>query len=189
MIKDVPLSATRSIKELVLDQEDFYRSFRMKCDFSQVIIPKRRKGFNRLIIVAKGMTAERVYNQCKKEFVCQQKFTNSVFDDERDPQNRAYAIWVRDVVEADEEHANKSANDIEREKLTTETLLERFLHGYKFYKETGRHLDVENVTLCAGSRGAGGIVPHVGWYDVELRVHLYSSDYVYDRLRSREVVS
>ncbi|PIU74766.1 MAG: hypothetical protein COS76_04390 [Candidatus Portnoybacteria bacterium CG06_land_8_20_14_3_00_39_12] len=42
-------------------------------------------------------------------------------------------------------------------------MFERIIHELKFFQETGEHLDIDNITLCAGSRGRGGHVPLVSW--------------------------
>ena len=41
--------------------------------------------------------------------------------------------------------------------------LERELLELAYFLTTGEHLDVENITLCAGSRFRLGYVPDVGW--------------------------
>jgi hypothetical protein len=43
--------------------------------------------------------------------------------------------------------------------LKTETLLERMLHELVFFSETRKHLDVNNLTFCCGSRYADGYGP------------------------------
>lgn len=192
--KENPFSTPASVEEWVADWRDFYRAaFGLECGFSGVAIPERREGFDRLIIVAGGMTAERVYQKCKQEFPCW-KYTDRSLDDavpanERDPKNGAYAIWVRDVVEADEEHASKSAIEIEKQRMTTETLLERLLHELKFYRETGKHLDINTWTLCSDSRGSDGGVPNVVWSGGKLEVDWCLPDDASGGLRAREVCS
>jgi hypothetical protein len=184
----------KSVEEMVSDQEAFYRSkFGMWRDFSKVTIPLCPEGFDRLIIVPEGMTAHIVYDQCSQLFPCW-KYTDRSLDEavpenERDPKNGTYAIWVRDRQEADVEHKNKSADQIMREELTTETLLERLLHELVYFKETGQHLDIENVTLCAGSRDSNGDVPSVHWSGDELEVSWCDPVDADDVLRAREVVA
>ncbi len=182
------------VERAIVEWQNFYRDqYHMECDFSQVRIPERPKGFNRLIFVAQGITAQRVYDRLSELFTCWKYWDDSldsaVPTNERDPKNGSYAIWVRDVVEADEQHKNKSAKDIQGEKLATETLLERLLHEHKFHLETGGHLDVKYITLCTASRNSGGYVPGVHWDGGGSRVDWYGPGLSSAYLRSREVCS
>ena len=97
-------------------------------------------------------------------------------------------------VEADEEQKNKSYYDLEREGIVKDciALRERLLMELQCFQETGDHLDIENVTLCAGSRDLGGSVPRVGWYPdllSEVRVGWDRPGDAGDRLRARVAVS
>ena len=112
---------------------------------------------------------------------------------DRTAEEKSYAIWVRERVEADEELANLSADDLVAKKAKMKfadiTPLERMLYELKFFMETGKHLDIQNVTLCSGSRDSDGSVPCACWRDSGFRVDW---DYRGDRLsslRSREVVT
>ncbi len=77
------------------------------------------------------------------------------------------------VQEADEDLKNKSANDLEQEGIPGITLRERLLYELDYFRKTGQHLDIKNVTLCTGSRYSDGRVPYVGWYSDVLDVHWY----------------
>ena len=179
--------------------ENFYwKYFSLTVDLSGVKIPERTpeqaKEFTRLIIVAQGLSNNQAYNACFGAFngKCY-KYTDDldkgVPANERDPKGGSYAIWVRDTVEADEVHKNKSANMIVAAKLKTETLLERMLHELKYFAETGKHLDMNNVTLCSGSRDSDGSVPDAIWSDGGFQVDWGDSDDQDKSFRSREVVS
>lgn len=158
-------------------------------DFSGVKIPEKKEGFNRLLVIAKGMTPNRVYTACAKKFPCW-RYTEDL--DKGVPTNdrmsiEHYAIWVRDRVEADEELANLSADDLAKKQISGITLLERLLLELKYFRETCKHLDTQNVTLCSGSRFAGGYVPYAYWLGSWFRVGWY---YRFDQgpsLRSRAV--
>jgi hypothetical protein len=60
----------------------------------------------------------------------------------------------------------------------------------KYFDETKQHLDVKNVTLCAGSRDADGGVPDVDWGGggVKLHVDWYSVGSADPSLRARAAV-
>ena len=117
--------------------------------------------------MAQGVAPQWAYDKCKNLFRCW-KWTEKNLDEMvisgRNAKNGPYAIRVRDQVEADEELKNLSANDIKNKEMITETLEERLIHELKFFKETGKHLDIENITLCSASRCAdGGGVPSARW--------------------------
>jgi hypothetical protein len=80
---------------------------------------------------------------------------------DRDPKNGSYRVRFKKTIEADPELANKSANDLTEEKIEGITLLERLLLELGYFLATGEHLDVENITLCSGSRDSDGGVPGV----------------------------
>jgi len=151
------------VKEWVVFYERF---FGLELDVSKLKIPEQQQGFDRLIIVAQGMTPQRLFEKCKELFPSW-KSTEHNLDDivtsVRTAKDGTYAIWVRDRVEADEENKNLSANDLSVKGGTEETLEERILHELKYFRETGKHLDVQNWTLCTGSRYSDGDVPCAYW--------------------------
>lgn len=179
--------------------ERFYlKYFGLTVDLSGVRIPERTakqiKEFTRLIIVAGGLTQGQVYNVCFSTFKGKcwkyaDDLDTAIPENERESMNGAYAIWVRDTVEADEVHKNKSAEMVVAEGLKTETSLERNLHELKYFAETGKHLDLVNVTLCSGSRDSDGRVPLASWGGGGFRVDWYAVARRVDILRPREVVS
>mgnify|MGYP001565770517 CR=1 FL=1 len=183
-----------TIQNLVGDHQIFYHQFfNLDLDFSGIRIPNHQPGFDRLIIVAQGLTAQQVYDVCSQHFKCW-KYTDKSLDEavpthDRDSKDGHYAIWVRNRVEADEELKNLSADEIKEKKLTTETLPERLLHELKFWSETKNHLDRDNTTLCSGSRDQDGSVPHARWCRDQFRVDWCYSDSSSSDLRSRQAVS
>lgn len=176
----------------IAEWQNLYRDVGIETDFSNLRIPERPQSFDRLIIVAQGMMPQRPYDKCAELFPCW-KWTDENLDkivtSDRSAKNGAYAIWVRDRVEADEELKNLSANDLKNQGISGITLEERLTYELKFFKETGRHLDLNNITLCTGSRYSDGYVPHVHWYDGKLHVHWDYPDHAYGPLRSRQAVS
>ena len=76
--------------------------------------------------------------------------------------------------EADPENANKSANQLDQSKQIT--LRERLLFELEYFNKEGKHLDEENVTLCAGSRRSVGGVPYVSWSPGDREVHVLWCD-------------
>lgn len=171
--------------------EALYREeFNETRDFSGVIIPTRN-GFTRSVIVAKGITMNLAYEACAKKFPCWRyvdDLDKGIPTNDRTPTEH-YAVCVRDRQEADEELKNLSAADLTKKGMKGITLLERLLMELKYFRETGKHLDIQNVTLCSGSRNADGDVPSVDWIGGKFRVGWsYRGDRRPD-LRSREAVS
>jgi len=186
------------VTRLVLNPVDwsaFYQKvLGMTPDFSGLVIPKDPGGYGWPVPVAKGLTASRLFAECKKRFPCYSYVGDDldkfVSENERTADKASYIIRVRDRAEADEELANLAANQIKKQKLTTMTLAERLLlELWYFWRTGGKHLDIKNITLCAGSRNSGGDVPRVLWVDGRLRVHWDYPDGANGSLRARSAVS
>lgn len=174
-------------------------------DLTQLQIPSPKHGFDwilPIVAIHDTMPNEAIFQIMKGHFAAKEnsagawKWTDRILDEvvvhnDRDPLNGPYVIRSRDRVEADEEWKNFSANQLAERKITGITLYERFVMGAFYYVETGQYLDVQNVTLCRGSRSDDGDVPDVDWDpdDRKLRVYWCYPDYRYGYLRSREVVS
>jgi len=185
-------SDEEDISSILKDWQKFYKElFGLEIDFSKLVIPVKKKGFDRLIVVAPGMTPERLYGKCKELFPSW-KWTNDNLDkiviSERTAKNSAYAVWFQNTVEADENLKNLSAYILKDKNIPGITLEERLLMELKYFKETGKHLDINNITLCAGSRCSDGSVPGVFWDDVELRVGWCGTGDCSGDLRAREAV-
>jgi len=164
-------------------------------DPSQVKIPERKSGFDRLIVVSKGMTPQKAFDLCTARFGGKtRKYTSESLNtvvptNDRTADKGPYAVWVRDLQEADEELKNLSATMLTEQSIAGITLTERLLLELAYHQETKQHLDTGNWTLCSGSRYSGGGVPDVLWGDDELEVLWNCSDNRHSRLRSRAVVT
>lgn len=174
--------------------ESFYRQvFAYKEDFSQLnFVDFDTGGFGWVMFVAKDLTLNQVWDRCKTSFP-----SSSVYKDLSDevPNNEriaysAYAVRMRNRVEADQELARHSAKMIAVQGDKTNTLLERLLLELWYHWRTGGgHLDLLNWTLCAGSRDLGGHVPTVYWYGGCLRVEGDPPDDYSEHMRARLVMS
>lgn len=181
----------RQFISVIHDWEDFYREvFDFRVDLSALRIPPKREGFNRLIVMAQGLTSNQISSKCSELFPTWRYTENlDAITSDRDPKDGPYALWVRDRQEADEELKNLSANQLKERNIPGITLPERLILELKYWKETGRHLDEKNVTLCSGSRGPRGGVPDVHWGSGGFYVSWCSADYRRDSIRAREAVS
>src|SRR3990167_11527546 len=138
----------------------------------------------------KQKTSE-ILADCKKLFKVWTYYDDTQLDRDFPPPKKLTTRYFKKNVEADEEQKEKSANDLEKEGVEAITLRERLLLELKHFDETKSHLDIENWTLCAGSRYAGGGVPSVRWYsdDHEFYVGWGGVDDSDSRLRARVAVN
>ncbi len=185
---------TAAEKEMVKEWENFLKDCfpEKQFDLSGLDIPERtpeeEKEFTRLQFRSGSLSNETLFQKCKELFPTW-KDTNESLDDvviKKDVKDSF--IWVRNEEAADEKHKNKSADMIEKEGLKTENLSDRLLHELKYFKETGKHLDENTVTITS-ARGAVGLVWIVRWFVGKLGVYRDDSDNRYDRLRPRQIVS
>jgi len=184
---------TGELSETIKQWQEFYQeTFKITPDFSKLEIPEKREGFDKLLVIAKGMTPQKLFNQCKELFPAV-KYTeddlDKVITSDRHAKKESYAIWIRDRLEADKELKDLSADVIKKQGLVTETLEERLIQELEYFKRTNEHLDKETTTLCAGSRYADGSVPSVHWHVGHLKVGWNGIVTHDDHWRAREAVS
>lgn len=188
-------TAEKMFTEQLTSWTALYTELGVVFDPAQIKMPTHREGFDRLIVVPKGMMAQKAFELCSARFGgnCW-KYTSSSLDqvvpedkNDRTAEAGSYAIWIRDRQEADKELKSQSADDLTTEEIKGITLCERLLFEIKYHAETGKHLDVKNWTLCSGSRNSGGNVPSVYWCDGKLNVGCYGVSSRDPNLRSRAV--
>lgn len=184
--------------EARLEQERFYNEvLGMEVSLTGIRIPDAEGDLTLPLIIHEdlvgrfdGQSIEGLFQIAKARFGAW-KYTNETLDTaisehERHPGNGSYAVLVRDRVEADEENANLSANQVSEMKVLTETILERIFHELFYNWKSGEHLDVRNLTLCAGSRYRDGGVPSADWHG-EFGIDWYSRAARAPGLHSRSV--
>ncbi len=145
-----------------------------------------------LVLVAKGVTINIIVSAMRKRFnvyLYAECLDASVTKNDRIP-NDTYFVLFNKNIEADKDFKNISADDLVGQEHKGITLLERLLLEVFCYNETNEHLDIENVTLCSGSRDSFGSVPGVGWHSSfnRLGIHWYGADICHAGLRSRSAV-
>lgn len=159
--------------------------FNRVVDLSKSQLPESREGFNWLIVVPKGLTLEEIYRKCRRSFMIttyridEYDYLKSI--DSVRTAEKTYALWVRNLVEA-EEHLNMSADDCGEEGVPGMTLEERLLLELFFQWKTGEHLDLEFSTLCSGSQTAFGSIPYVSLSSDAYKEGVVS---IYDMLQSQ----
>lgn len=130
-------------------------------------------------------TTSELLDECRALFPVWSWFDDKTLDKDFPKPKKATTRWFQNIQEADEDLKSKSANDLESEKIDGITLRERILFELAYFKETGKPLDVDNITLCSGSRYADGRVPGAGWDDGEFDVYAYVASSRLGTLRSR----
>ncbi len=194
---------TESVLELSPDlvrwESVYEKLFGHKPNLSQIVVPAKPEGQGpmRLIVILRGIIEltgnhplQGTMDALKEHFPCWQYTNNldeSIVRNDRDPQNGSYAVWVKDVREADDENANKSANDLSKENRQSITVLERMLLEADYFFEHGEHMDQQNLTLCAGSRDYGGDVPGACWNVGKFKFFWCYPTFRYPIFRSRSM--
>jgi len=195
----------KDISFLLADWEKFYFDlFNLKVNLLSLRIPEKKEGFDRLIIVAPKITPKMLYDKCATLFECHtpdkqgNKFTLiKSTQSKRIAQNSAYAVWLRDTIEGDENLTNLSTDDLIKKDICGITFEERLIYELKYFKETGNHLDTQTATLCLSSWSTLDdliLIPMVFWSKTAgFCIHWVSSNCfspnVFSSLvRSRQVV-
>ncbi len=175
----------------------FWKIHGLKTDFAGIRVPEADDNdFPWFVCRPKNFFAERAYSGGKKLYP-RWKYTDKSLDVAldlsfgRDGEIEPYITRFRANWEADENLANLSANQVLEKGINTACLTERLILGDFLYWKFKRQLDVEKITLCAGSRCSGGGVPSVDWRGRfgELRVDWYDPGGSGGGLRSRSAVS
>lgn len=151
--------------------QKFYKEhFKWDVDFSRVIIPpKPAIGSWRLLIIAQGMTLNKMFARMEQLFKCWKYADNldtAVSTNVRTTASH-YAVWVRDGVEPDAEFLGKSVREADPDMKIGMTLLERTTLGVKYFAETNKHLDIKGLTFCSGSLDSDGDVPYMFWSPID----------------------
>jgi hypothetical protein len=145
-----------------------------------------------VLIIPAGLSNNQAYEICERLFGKEKcyRYTENL---DRITNDRltttTYAVWIDGSSEAPKRFANRSFNDLKKDVGTHHiTLLERLVFEMVHFKRTNQHLDVNNITLCAGSRRPGGYVPFVNWSVSLLYVGWDFPDRCHGFLRARAAV-
>lgn len=179
-----------------INWQEAYKALGMSAEYESEVANLAISGNTSLwtIPVIKGATCNKAVAALRElgvdVYTCVNDLDKDVSENDRDPKrDGSYQVSFRQNVEADEENKNQSANRRREQGCKDITLLERLLLELGYFLTTGKHLDIENITLCSGSRGSGGHGPYARWYDVGFYVYWAHSDYSSDHLCARSVVS
>ena len=149
--KKVSRNSSPDESRLIEEWEKFYKEIGIQADFSDLEIPAKKDGFDRLIIIARGIIANILCAILQSFVLVNKQITDlDVVKSVRKP-DKNYAIWVKDNVESDEKMRNKYPADIVKAGINGITVIEYLLMTLKFLKENGRNIDVQCGTFCTGS--------------------------------------
>lgn len=153
--------------KLVTEWEKFYMEyFNVSIDLKGVAIPeppKHLRRFNlRLLFIVPAISVDRVMKSMRKYFKVKMEVsgpTGKLINVHA--RHETYAVWVIDSREPLKDLRSKSAGWAKENKFVGETFQERLLHGFKYWSEKNKQLDVHVMTTCSGTRLANGLVPFV----------------------------
>lgn len=189
----------------------FYRKyFNLDLNLSHLSIPPHQTGYDRVIVVAGGLTFESLILVMRQHF--EVLFANTYLPGYFDhniissrTNEQTYAIRVKDNHEAGETYRTsvgieKLFSDAPEGRPVNEiNLKERLLLELKYNDESGDHLDQETFTVCTGSyyrKDSLALSPAVGWkagngsyYPPFLFISECYAVYTLDGLYSRSVVA
>jgi hypothetical protein len=139
-----------TLRKLLLDEwVQFYRNaFQLDVNFSTLKIPKRRPGFTRLLVVAKGLTLKRIIETSQKHYSLDASPTGRYFygdeetrgTHERVP-SESYAVWVRDQVDPDLKYRDVPPRLLKAREVQGITLLEHLLFHLTILQRNRRALE------------------------------------------------
>lgn len=165
--------------------------FGREIDATKLVVPSARGDINFPLVVTEDLAT--IIAKCRERFRYWQwtdEDLSKLVKSDRTSENGAYVVLIRDVVEADEIHKRKSAKALGQAGIIGIALEERLTCELFYHWGTGgKHLDMKDVTICAGSRYTDGDVPSVHFGVDKVRVYDCRTDRYDDRLRVREVVS
>lgn len=186
--KEKEISA--EVKEKIKDWENFLKKHfpETQFDLSKLEIPKRtaeeEKELTRLLFSTSKL---KLFKKCEESFPSVNHTSEDLDEFIAKNAGEDSFKWVRDVEAADEEHKNKSGDMAEKEGLNVETIGDRIMHEFKYYDETGDHLDKKTGTLTS-SRDSVGHVLFACWRGGGFHVHCIPGSR-HDHWRFRQTVS
>lgn len=152
-----------SLPDYLIWWQNFYSEEGIDVDFSKLEIPNKPEGDCWLILVA-PMAYGDVIRALDKKFdvwVCKGDLDILIdfSKEQRRAAEKAYAVWVKAGVEADPDtRSEEELGDAPAITLMEGLLLEAFYFGFI---SDGRHLNVENIMRCSGSRYLDGGIPDI----------------------------
>ncbi|MFZ4632076.1 MAG: hypothetical protein ACOYL8_02615 [Patescibacteria group bacterium] len=151
--------------QLIKEWEEFYlKYFNIKIDLKKIEIPAPPKQEKRLLIIVPALSVDRVIKSKRKHYSVVMALSGPPAKLSNEITHHApYAAWVAESINPHRKMRGTSALWAKENNVSGETLLERLLHDFKYWDETGKHLDHNYLTICSSSRFANGFVPLVAF--------------------------
>ncbi|MDO8183811.1 MAG: hypothetical protein Q7T49_02405 [bacterium] len=136
----------------------FWRHFGFKVDYFEPLYPEQWS-----IVMPKGLTNTQAF-EIRQQMAPSTNYLGNLdkITSVREP-DQDYIVYVAPNMEADQEYRNKSACWVAESQINSTTTRESCALHSRYYAETGKFLNVDSITLDAGSRSADGNVPGSDW--------------------------
>lgn len=152
--------------KIIMEWEDFYlKYFNISVNLKEVVIPELPKNWRshlRLLIIVPAISVDRVIKTQRKHFKVEMvvsgppaQLSNVI------SKSGPYALWTIESSEPLRKLRQKSAEWAMENNISGPTLQERLIYGFKYWDETGTHIDRKHCTCCSSSRFANGFMPFV----------------------------
>ena len=187
------------IAEQLVGWQKFYKEvFNEELDITNIEIPEKPDGFDRLIVMKEGLTAQSIFEKCENFFDIRKRINDGedsekmswdeIIKSDRNTKERSYAVWTPDDIEANAEHENISSEDIESGKVPSMTFEERLLLEMSYFLKTGNHLDTKMITLCSGSHFTkDSKIPCVTSFEGNHKVVIIISEFLLSRVNNGNI--
>lgn len=133
----------------------FWRHFGFTVDHFEPLYPEQWS-----IAIPKGLTNTQAF-EIRQRMAPSTNYLGDLekIESVREPV-RDYIVYVAPNVESDPEYRNKSARWVAENQINSTTTRESCILHSRYYAEIGKFLNMDSITLDAGSRDANGNVPH-----------------------------
>ncbi|MEI6529245.1 MAG: hypothetical protein WCN88_02450 [Candidatus Falkowbacteria bacterium] len=181
-------------KSRVEEWERFYKKyFDIEVNLSKIKVQRPWKEFSRLVIIVPKIPLFRIISVMEKRFSVIIDPSDHSVDatiNQREGNSVPYAIWVHDGEEPEVDHRGHSAAWMSNCPKESETLVERLIHGLKYWDEHKKHMDITMLTLCSGSQSVLGLVPCVSCLQgYIIQISWVKPSYSHAKVGPREVIS
>lgn len=132
-------------------------------DYNNIVIPEANTNLNGIAIIPKDLKSSDVIEAMRKEgirFWIRTGIIDQYVINDRTTE-QSYLFRFNDSIEPEQDLRDLLVGDPRMKIITPMTLLERLIIGHLHFVTTGKHLDIEYCTLCAGSRTTDDKIPIV----------------------------
>ena len=133
-------------QSVISEWQDFYqRIIGIEADFSNLVLPEFQPGFDRILIVDKSLTLEKLLKACQKHLnsriTSPWNLCHDNFEHERDSRNGTYVIRIKNILEP-----SPYVEGFPKENCIG--LLEEILFYLKYFDENEKLPGNKEMTTC-----------------------------------------